>query len=157
MTGIHTNSFLWTRVLLLVVTVSLGSYAMAGTVKWEELSRQEQTVLQAFQSEWAGLPDNKQKALRRWAAKPADERARIKQRYQEWKQLDAQQQQNISKALKRYRVLSAEQKAKLKTWYKWVQQLPADERRALKAKWAQMNAAERKAYMQTLQEKYGKH
>ena len=128
---------------------------MADPVKWEVLSSTEQSVLKAFQGEWNALPDKTQSSLRRWAAKPASERARIKQRFGAWKQLSSSQQQNVAKQLKRYRAMSAQQKARIKQWHDWVKKLPEAERKKLREKWSSMNDAERKAYMKALEEKYG--
>lgn len=140
-----------------VLTLSLVSgNAMAGTVKWETLDSNEKSVLEAFQKEWESLPDKTQSSLRRWAAKPASERARIKQRFGEWQQLSATQQKTVAKQLKRYRAMSAEQKARIQQWHEWVKKLPDAERKKLREQWSSMNDAERRAYMKELQGKYGK-
>jgi hypothetical protein len=140
-----------------VLTLSLISgNAMAGTVKWEMLDSNEKSVLAAFQKEWESLPDKTQGSLRRWAAKPASERARIKQRFGEWQQLSAIQQKTVAKQLKRYRAMSVEQKARIRQWHEWVKKLPDAERKKLREQWSSMNDAERRAYMKELQGKYGK-
>ncbi|QTR47526.1 DUF3106 domain-containing protein [Thiothrix litoralis] len=143
--------------LLTAWTLLLASGSvMAGSVKWEALSNTEQSVLKAFQGEWGSLPDKTQSALRRWAAKPAAERAKIKQRFGDWKRLSQSQQQNVVKQLKRYRAMSAEQKARIRQWHEWVKKLPEAERKKLREQWSGMNDAERRAYMKALQGKYGK-
>lgn len=142
------------RVLLILLMLVSGG-VMADPVKWEALSSTEQSVLKAFQGEWSTLPDKTQSSLRRWAAKPASERARIKQRFGAWKQLSSSQQQNVAKQLKRYRAMSAQQKARIKQWHEWVKKLPEAERKKLREKWSSMNDAERKTYMKALEEKYG--
>lgn len=145
-----------TCILMVMALLLMSGKVMAGSVKWDDLNSNEKKVLKAFQGEWNGLPDKKQNTLRRWAAKPAAERARIRKRYQEWKQLSPAQQQKVSKQLKRYREMPAGQKARLKSWHAWVKKLPDDERKKLRAAWPGMSDTERRAYMKELQKKYGR-
>ncbi len=93
--------------------------------------------------------------LRRWAAKPAAERTRIKQRFGEWKQLSAPQQKKVAKQLKRYKAMSPEQKVRIKQWHEWVKKLPEEERNKLRASWSGMSDEQRRAYMKDLRKKYG--
>ncbi|QTR54470.1 DUF3106 domain-containing protein [Thiothrix unzii] len=83
----YTSSY-WYPLVGTAVLVMSGQ-AMAETVKWEALSANEQAVLKPFAAQWSAFPENKQQSLRRWAAKSPEERARIKQRYADWKQLPA--------------------------------------------------------------------
>ncbi|WML90527.1 DUF3106 domain-containing protein [Thiothrix lacustris] len=142
--------------LLTALTLLLASESvMAGVLKWEALSSTEQSVLKAFQGEWESLPEKTQGSLRRWAAKPAAERVRIKQRFNDWSKLSEPQQKNLTKQLKRYRAMSVEQKVRIKQWHGWVKKLPETERKKLREEWKNMSDVERKAYMKVLQEKYG--
>ena len=133
----------------------MGKHACAGPVGWGALSGDEQAVLQPFEATWGGIPDAKQQTLRRWAAKPPDERARIKQRYREWRQLPAIRQQQIIRELGRYRQMPADKRARIKAWHQWVKQLPAAERQKLHEIWLTLPEPQRRAYMQDLQNKYG--
>lgn len=151
----HFIGFLVALLTALTLLLASGS-VMAGSVKWEALNNTEKSVLKSFQDEWESLPEKTQGSLRRWAAKPAAERAKIKQRYGDWKQLSQPQQQNVAKQLKRYRAMSAQQKARIKQWHEWVKKLPEAERKKLREQWSGMNDAERRAYMKELQGKYGK-
>ena len=148
--------------LLMVLLAALilllpSSLVRADTAKWETLNSNEKSVLKDFQNAWASLPDKTQSSLRRWAAKPATERARIKQRFSEWQQLSASQQKKVTKQLARYRAMSSEQKARIKQWHEWVKKLPEAERNKLREEWPKMDDAERRAYMKALQKQYGSH
>lgn len=143
-------------VLFMMAMLFTGGNAMAGSVKWEDLNGNERSVLKAFQKEWESFPDKKQKALRRWASIPATERARIRERFGEWKQLSPPQQKKVARQLARFKAMPPAQKARIKSWHEWVKKLPEDERKKLKQKWPGMTEAERKAYMRDLQKKYGR-
>lgn len=62
--------------------------AHADAIDWSNLSANEQTVLKPFATTWAQLPETKQALLRKWAAKTPEQRALIKQRYQQWQALN---------------------------------------------------------------------
>ena len=142
--------------LTMIALLLAGGSVMAGAVTWESLSDGEKSVLKAFQGEWSSLSDKTQGNLKRWAAKPAAERSRIKQRYGDWQQLSEVQQKKIAKQLKRYKAMSPAQKAKIKQWHEWVKKLPEAERKKLREQWPNMTDAERRAYMKDLQQQYGK-
>lgn len=130
---------------------------MADTVKWSELNRNEQTVLKPFADQWDKFSEKKQKSLRRWAAKSPAERARIKERYADWNKLSPVQQKELTTQLNRYKQMPAAKRARLQAWHKWVKSLPVAEQNKLKQLWPTMSDSQRKAYMQTLQQKYGNH
>lgn len=142
--------------LFMMAILFAGGKVMAGSVKWEDLNSNEKSVLKAFQGEWESFPDKTQGSLRRWAAKPATERTRIRKRFGEWKQLSPQQQKKVARQLKRYKEMSPAQKARIRQWHEWVKKLPEGERKKLRELWPGMGDAERRAYMKELQRKYGK-
>ncbi len=146
------TSFL-TGVVMLVTAAS--GQVMADTVRWSQLSAQEQAVLAGFAGQWDGFPASKQQTLRRWAAKPAQERERIRQRYAEWKRLSPASQQKVAQQLQRYKAMPPAKRARLKAWYAWVNTLPVAERQKLRQVWPSMGDAERRAYMEDLRRRYG--
>ncbi|MDD5394228.1 MAG: DUF3106 domain-containing protein [Thiothrix sp.] len=133
----------------------MGGQVMADTVKWSELNGNEQAVLRPFAGDWDDFPEGKQTTLRRWAAKPPTERGRIKQRYTEWKQLSPAQQRKVAAQLQHYKAMPTAKKARIKVWYQWVKTLPLAEQQKLRQVWPDMSDAERKAYMQSLRQRYG--
>jgi len=142
--------------LMGIMILMLGKQVCAEPVPWDALGSNEQAVLKPFEHTWGSIPDSKQQTLRRWAAKSPDERARIKQRYNEWRQLPPVRQQQIIRELSRYRQMPADKRARLEAWHQWVRRLPVTEQQKLHDVWPTLSEPQRKAYMQDLQNRYGR-
>lgn len=140
---------------IMLIAVSSGQ-AVAGSVKWSQLSGNERAVLAAFAGNWDAFPTSKQQTLRRWAAKSARERERIRSRYAAWKRLSPARQHKIEQQLQRYKRMPPDKRARLKAWRAWVKTLPVAEQRKLSQAWPRLSEAERKAYMQNLRRRYGR-
>lgn len=141
--------------LCFVVLACAVPQSQAGTLKWQDLSRNEQQVLNVFKGDWNSFSSKQQGLLKRWAAKTPAERQQIKKRYKEWHQLSSARKNVIVRQLRRYRQMPAAQRARLKVWHTWIKQLPKQEQKALRQQWSKMDHSERKQYMQALQRKYG--
>ena len=81
--------------LLGMIFACPGAPAADDPIAWNQLSPEEQQVLQPFGEKWQQLSPEQQRRLqkgaRRWATLTPEERGRVRERLQRWKQMSPQQ------------------------------------------------------------------
>src|SRR5512139_2793555 len=84
------------RVIMMVLGMLwLAPLWAADATEWKELSRDEQKVLQRFESRWEQLPAEQRERLRkgaqRWQQMTPEQRTQAKERFAHWKSLPPEQ------------------------------------------------------------------
>ena len=82
----------------------------------------------------------------RWNAEP-EQRAHMLERAERWQQLSPDQRARAHQGVRRWKHMSPAQRDEARALYARMRTLDEDGRRALKAKWRAMTAAERKAWV----------
>ena len=90
MKKINHNRLHWLAALLGMLIMPLSILAAEGGIDWNQLSVDEQKVLQPFADRWQELNPQQQQRLQkgagRWATLTPDQRQRVKERLKNWKQ-----------------------------------------------------------------------
>ncbi|HFD80113.1 MAG TPA: DUF3106 domain-containing protein [Gammaproteobacteria bacterium] len=126
------------------------AYAAPAQIPWDQLSPEEQRLLEPLHDTWMELPAARQQRLRkgveRWDDMSPEQKKRVRKRIRRWLSLSPEQRASLRKRLERFHELPPEQQQRLRQRYRWFRRLPPEKRRALREKWNSLSAEERKAF-----------
>jgi Protein of unknown function (DUF3106) len=129
------------------------------TIPWQQLTQEEQQVLNKFGDRWDQLPPERQQRLlngaRQWSKMNSDERAQARQRFQQWQQMKPDEQARLRERFDRFRQLPPEQREAIRNARQWFRSLPPARRQELREQWRNMSAEERRALRHQLRKEYG--
>ncbi len=143
------QTLIWVLLAYLLVPVA---GAAAKGLEWQQLSTEEQRVLEPFQSRWSTLSAERrlklQKGSRRWAGMSAEERGRVHQRFKHWQELPPAERQRLRARYQRFRKLPVEQQKQIRRARRHFRELPPVRRQQLQRKWQDMSLGERRRFIQ---------
>jgi Spy/CpxP family protein refolding chaperone len=101
--------------------------------------------------EWDKLTPQQREALigpvrERWNNEP-DERARMLERAQHWRDLSPEQRKQAHKGMRRFEGMNPEQREEARALFERMKQMPPEDRRKLREEWSKMTQEQRRAWV----------
>ncbi len=121
---------------------------------WNQLSDEEQRILLPFADQWDQMEENQQQQLikgaRAWLGMTPEQRRQARERLRHWQQLPADKRQRIREKYRQFRKLPQEERQRLLRARKRFEQLPPEKRQALRQRFRNMSAQERRQFIRRL-------
>lgn len=149
------------RAILIVLAMGGVVYAQTDgqSIPWQQLTQEEQQVLNKFGDRWDQLPPERQQRLlngaRQWSNMDSDQRSQARQRFQQWQQMKPDEQARLRERFDRFRQLPPEQREAIRNARQWFRSLPPARRQELREQWRNMSPDERRAFRRQLRKEYG--
>lgn len=101
--------------------------------------------------EWDKLTPQQREALigpvrERWNNEP-EERARMLERAQHWRDLTPEQRKQAHKGMRRFEGMNPEQREEARALFERMKQMPPEDRRKLREEWSRMTPEQRRAWV----------
>lgn len=144
------------RSLALVALLCLASnaWAEADATRWEQLSPDEQKVLERARDRWDTMTPEQQQRLRRgasrWEQMSPEQRTRAQERLRAVQQESPEQRALRQQQLERFRNLPPETQERLRRSQQQFQSLPSEKRQQLREDWKNAGPEERARMRQRL-------
>jgi hypothetical protein len=127
-------------------------------VPWNQLSVEEQTVLQRFGDKWDQLSPRRQERLlkgaRKWSAMSPEQRQEAQHRFRQWQTMPDEQREQLRERFQRFRDLPPEEREAVRQARRWFKSLPEERRKELKEQFKGMSPQEKRAYREQLRRQW---
>jgi len=148
----------WIRTGLLLALVAVGSvHADDSVPAWNQLTGDQQRVLQRFSEDWDALPAERRQRMatgaNRWLKMTPEQRQQARGRLGKWQQLSPDQRRRTRQQFNRYRQMSPEDQARVQKNFRRFRDLPPERREKLRRRWENMTPEQRDSARERMQQR----
>ena len=102
--------------------------------EWDQLSaEQREALVSTVRDRWNDAPERRERMLRH---------------AERWQQMTAEERKSAHHGMKRWRDMSPERRERARAIYQRMRELPPEERAAMRERWKDMSAQERRAWLE---------
>ncbi len=158
MTGerrVNLTSWIQTGLLLVLIVAgpALGDDAVP---IWDQLTGEQQRVLQRFSGDWDTLPAERRQRMatgaNRWLNMTPEQRKQARGRLNKWRQLSPEQRRRARQQFHRYRQMSPEDQARVRKNFQRFRHMSPERRHELRRRWEKMTPEQREHALQRIKQ-----